>query len=38
MATFEFKNAQDLRRACQNHGVKYLFFGKSGAILLELGG
>ena len=34
MAVFEFKNAQELGRACQHHGVRYLFFGKSGAILL----
>jgi hypothetical protein len=34
MATFEFKNAQELGRACERHGVKYLFFEKSGAILL----
>jgi len=34
MAVFEFKNAQELGRVCQHHGVKYLFFRKSGAILL----
>lgn len=34
MATFEFKNAQELGRVFKAHGVKYLFFGKSGAILL----
>jgi hypothetical protein len=34
MATFEFKNAEELGRACRRRGVKYLFFGKSGAILL----
>jgi hypothetical protein len=34
MAIFEFKNAQELGRVCGRHGVKYLFFGKSGAILL----
>jgi hypothetical protein len=34
MAIFEFKNAQELGRVCQIHGVRYLFFGKSGAILL----
>jgi len=34
MATFEFKNAQELARVFKTHGVKYLFFGKSGAILL----
>src|SRR5437016_5349112 len=34
MATFEFKNAQEVGDVCKRHGVKYLFFGKSGAILL----
>jgi hypothetical protein len=34
MPTFEFKNAQELGRVFGQHGVKYLFFGKSGAILL----
>ena len=34
MATFEFKNAQELARVFGGHGVRYLFFGKSGAILL----
>ena len=34
MAAFEFKNAQDLGKVFQGHGVRYLFFGKSGAILL----
>jgi hypothetical protein len=34
MATFEFKSAQELGRVIAQHGVKYLFFGKSGAILL----
>jgi hypothetical protein len=34
MATFEFRNAQEIGRVFKNHGVKYLFFGKSGAILL----
>ena len=34
MAVFEFRNAQELGRVCRHHGVKYLFFGKSGAILL----
>ena len=34
MATFEFHNAQELGRIFQHHGIKYLFFGKSGAILL----
>ncbi|HXJ97173.1 MAG TPA: hypothetical protein VMT20_30410 [Terriglobia bacterium] len=33
MPTFEFKNAQDLARVFATHGVRHLFFGKSGAIL-----
>lgn len=34
MPAFDFKNAQELGRVLQNHRVRYLFFGKSGAILL----
>jgi hypothetical protein len=34
MALFEFRNAEELGRVFRNHGVRYLFFGKSGAILL----
>ena len=34
MAAFEHKNAKDVCEVLQRHGVKYLFFGKSGAILL----
>jgi hypothetical protein len=34
MATFEFKNAQEVGQVFKHHGVKFLFFGKSGAILL----
>lgn len=34
MAVFEFRNAQDVGRVFERLGVKYLFFGKSGAILL----
>jgi hypothetical protein len=34
MAIFEFKNAQELGGVFQDHGIKYLFFGRSGAILL----
>ena len=34
MATFEFKNAQELGRVFKRHNIRYLFFGKSGAILL----
>ncbi len=31
---FEYQNAEDVRRVLQRHEVRYLFFGKSGAILL----
>jgi hypothetical protein len=34
MAAFEYRNAEDVRDVFKRHGVKYLFFGKSGAILL----
>jgi hypothetical protein len=34
MAAFEYRNAEDVRDAFKRHGVKYLFFGKSGAIQL----
>lgn len=34
MRIFEFHNAQEIGRVFKHHGVKYLFFGKSGAILL----
>jgi hypothetical protein len=34
MGTFEFESAQELGRVFAQHGVKYLFFDKSGAILL----
>ena len=34
MAEFSFKNAEDIRDTFARHGVRYLFFGKSGAILL----
>jgi hypothetical protein len=34
MAAFEFTNAQELGRAFKQYDVRYLFFGKSGAILL----
>jgi hypothetical protein len=34
MAVFEFKNAQEVGRVLKHHAVKYLFFEKSGAILL----
>jgi hypothetical protein len=34
MATFEFHNAEQLGQVLLHHGVRYLFFGKSGALLL----
>jgi hypothetical protein len=34
MAAFEYRQAQEIRVVCQRHGVRYLFIGKSGAILL----
>ncbi len=34
MAAFEFRNAQEVGEALKRHDVRYLFFGKSGAILL----
>src|SRR5262245_16021252 len=34
MATFEYPNAVAVREAFERHGVRYMFFGKSGAILL----
>jgi predicted nucleotidyltransferase len=34
MAAFEHRNAEDVRDALKRHDVRYLFFGKSGAILL----
>ena len=34
MAVFEFTNAQDVAAVLGGHSVRYLFFGKSGAILL----
>ncbi|CAG0997555.1 hypothetical protein PHYC_02661 [Phycisphaerales bacterium] len=34
MAAFDYKQAQEVRDAFANHGVRYLFIGKSGAILL----
>src|SRR5438132_3165670 len=34
MAAFEYRQAQDIRDALSRHGVRYLFIGKSGAILL----
>src|SRR6266850_7999539 len=34
MAAFEYRQAQELRDAFVRRGVRYLFLGKSGAILL----
>jgi hypothetical protein len=33
-ATFEYRQAEEVRDAFAQHGVRYLFLGKSGAILL----
>jgi hypothetical protein len=34
MAAFEYRQAQEIRDCFGRHGVRYLFLGKSGAILL----
>src|SRR5207245_11580567 len=34
MAAFEYQQAQEIRDVLARHGVRYLFIGKSGAILL----
>lgn len=34
MAAFEYRQAEEIRDALRQHGVRYLFIGKSGAILL----
>src|SRR3954453_18927629 len=34
MGVFEYRQAQEIRDCSQRHGVRYLFLGKSGAILL----
>jgi len=34
MAAFDYKQAEEIRTALAVHGVRYLFIGKSGAILL----
>src|SRR2546426_6263849 len=34
MAAFEYRQAEEIRAVCQRHQVRYLFIGKSGAILL----
>jgi hypothetical protein len=34
MAAFEYRQAEEVRDAFAKHGVRYLFIGKTGAILL----
>ncbi|HEV3116452.1 MAG TPA: hypothetical protein VGY58_05330 [Gemmataceae bacterium] len=34
MAAFDYRQAQEIRDALARHGVRYLFIGKSGAVLL----
>jgi hypothetical protein len=34
MGAFEYRQAQEIRDTFQRHSIKYLFIGKSGAILL----
>jgi hypothetical protein len=34
MAAFEYRQAEEIREAFARHGIRYLFLGKSGAILL----
>ena len=34
MGAFDYRQAEDIRDAFARHGVRYLFIGKSGAILL----
>lgn len=34
MPAFDYRQAEEIREALQRHGVRYLFIGKSGAILL----
>src|SRR5512138_2541131 len=34
MATFEYRQAEEIRDVFARHGCRYLFIGKSGAILL----
>lgn len=34
MGAFEYRQAEEIRDAFSQHGVRYLFLGKSGAILL----
>jgi hypothetical protein len=34
MGAFEYRQAEEIRDSFARHGVRYLFIGKSGAILL----
>ena len=34
MGAFEYRQAEEIRDVFSQHGVRYLFLGKSGAILL----
>ena len=34
MAAFDYRQAEEIRDACARHGVRYLFIGKAGAVLL----
>jgi hypothetical protein len=34
MGAFEYRQAEEIRDRFQRHNVRYLFLGKSGAILL----
>jgi hypothetical protein len=34
MGAFEYRQAQEIRDCFARHGIRYLFLGKSGAILL----
>lgn len=34
MAAFDYRQAQEIRQVLQRYGVRYMFIGKSGAILL----
>jgi hypothetical protein len=34
MGAFEYRQAEEIRDAFERHGVRYLFLGKSAAILL----
>jgi hypothetical protein len=34
MGAFEYRQAEEIRDALRSRGVRYLFIGKSGAVLL----